>query len=53
MIGPGTGIAPFRAFIEERNALKDSGTEVGDSWLFFGDQRSKFDYLYDTELEVL
>ena len=51
MIGPGTGIAPFRAFIEERNALKDSGTEVGDSWLFFGDQRSKFDYLYDTELE--
>lgn len=51
MVGPGTGIAPFRAFIEERNALRDSGTEVGADWLFFGDQRSKFDYLYGEELE--
>ena len=51
MIGPGTGIAPFRAFLEERNALRDSGQEVGADWLFFGDQREAYDYLYGEELE--
>ena len=52
MVGPGTGIAPFRAFIEERNSLRQSGEEVGQDWLFFGDQRSKFDYLYGEEFAV-
>lgn len=42
MIGPGTGIAPFRAFLEHRQALG----EKGDMWLFFGEQRSVSDYLY-------
>lgn len=51
MVGPGTGIAPFRAFIEERNADRDAGEKVGKDWLFFGDQRAAFDYLYGEELE--
>jgi len=42
MIGPGTGIAPFRAFLQERQALGDKGK----NWLFFGAQREKCDYAY-------
>jgi sulfite reductase (NADPH) flavoprotein alpha-component len=42
MIGPGTGIAPFRAFLEHREAFG----QKGDNWLFFGEQRSVSDYLY-------
>ena len=52
MVGPGTGIAPFRAFIEERNADREAGEKVGQDWLFFGDQRAAFDYLYQDELEA-
>lgn len=51
MVGPGTGIAPFRAFIEERNVDRDSGHKLGQDWLFFGDQKQEFDYLYGDELE--
>ena len=47
MIGPGTGIAPFRAFLEERKA---TGAK-GDNWLFFGEQRQALDFLYKDELE--
>lgn len=47
MIGPGTGIAPFRAFLQERRA---AGAR-GPSWLFFGDRRCDTDYLYGEELE--
>jgi len=47
MVGPGTGIAPFRAFIEERG---ESGN-AGGSWLFFGDQKYNFDFLYQLELQ--
>ena len=43
MIGPGTGIAPFRAFVEERVALGAKGK----NWLFFGDQRRATDFLYE------
>jgi len=50
MVGPGTGIAPFRAFIEERNYQRQQGLEVGTDWLFFGDQRRAYDYLYEDEL---
>ncbi|XWK52567.1 hypothetical protein RBB78_23760 [Tunturiibacter empetritectus] len=42
MIGPGTGIAPFRAFLEERQATG----QKGDNWLFFGEQREAMDFLY-------
>jgi sulfite reductase (NADPH) flavoprotein alpha-component len=52
MVGPGTGIAPFRAFIEERNYLRDNGKTVGQDWLFFGDQRKDYDYIYGEELEA-
>lgn len=45
MVGPGTGIAPFRAFIEERKAI---GAQ-GKNWLFFGDQHYLTDFLYQTE----
>jgi sulfite reductase (NADPH) flavoprotein alpha-component len=47
MIGPGTGIAPFRAFLEEREVLGSKG----DNWLFFGEQRSVSDYLYKEQFE--
>lgn len=47
MVGPGTGIAPFRAFIQERAVHKVSAR----SWLFFGDQHSASDFLYQSELE--
>jgi sulfite reductase (NADPH) flavoprotein alpha-component len=47
MIGPGTGIAPFRAFLQERQAL---GTK-GKNWLFFGAQREKCDYAYKEDWE--
>nr|WP_317851395.1 sulfite reductase subunit alpha [Neobacillus bataviensis] len=47
MVGPGTGIAPFRSFIEERAVNKAPGR----SWLFFGDQHAASDFLYQDELE--
>lgn len=48
MVGPGTGIAPFRAFLEERAA---TGAK-GKNWLFFGDQHIASDYLYRDEIEA-
>jgi sulfite reductase (NADPH) flavoprotein alpha-component len=47
MIGPGTGIAPFRAFLEHREALG----QKGQNWLVFGDQRAASDYLYKDQFE--
>lgn len=47
MVGPGTGIAPFRAFIEERRVMGSTGK----NWLFFGDRSQKTDYLYENEWE--
>jgi sulfite reductase (NADPH) flavoprotein alpha-component len=47
MVGPGTGIAPFRAFLQERQ----SAGAKGKNWLFFGDQKSDVDFLYRDELE--
>jgi sulfite reductase (NADPH) flavoprotein alpha-component len=46
MVGPGTGIAPFRAFLEERRATN----ATGKNWLFFGDQKAASDFLYREEL---
>jgi sulfite reductase (NADPH) flavoprotein alpha-component len=47
MVGPGTGIAPFRAFLQERAAAGAAGR----NWLFFGNHRREADFLYRTELE--
>ena len=47
MIGPGTGVAPFRSFLEERQAKG----HPGQSWLFFGEQREKLDFLYKDQLQ--
>ncbi|MDQ3016169.1 MAG: flavodoxin domain-containing protein [Bacteroidota bacterium] len=47
MIGPGTGIAPFRSFLSERDAIGASGK----NWLFFGDQHFTTDFLYQSELQ--
>jgi sulfite reductase (NADPH) flavoprotein alpha-component len=49
MVGPGTGIAPFRAFLHERKAT----AAPGKNWLFFGDQQSTCDFLYRDELDSL
>lgn len=49
MVGPGTGVAPFRAFLEERRA---TGAK-GGNWLFFGDQHAAQDFLYRDELEAM
>jgi len=46
MVGPGTGIAPFRAFLQEREV---TGAK-GPAWLFFGHQRQETDFLYEDEL---
>lgn len=49
MIGPGTGIAPFRAFLHERRVLGAKGC----NWLFFGERSARTDYLYREELEAM
>jgi sulfite reductase (NADPH) flavoprotein alpha-component len=49
MIGPGTGVAPFRAFLHERMATKAPGR----NWLFFGHQRRDYDFFYEDEFAGL
>ena len=49
MVGPGTGVAPFRAFLHERMATKAPGR----NWLFFGHQRSDYDFFYADEFAGL
>jgi sulfite reductase (NADPH) flavoprotein alpha-component len=49
MVGPGTGVAPFRAFLQERHATKAEGP----AWLFYGHQRRATDFFYEAELGVL
>lgn len=49
MVGPGTGIAPFRAFLQEREAIGAKGM----NWLFFGDQHEATDFIYKDELSAM
>ena len=49
MIGPGTGVAPFRAFLQERIATQ----APGGNWLYFGHQRSDYDFFYREEFDAM
>lgn len=51
MIGPGTGLAPFRGFIQERNFVREEGKPVGETVLYFGCRKKSEDFLYQEELE--
>lgn len=52
MVGPGSGVAPFRGFIQERAAQAQAGENVGQTILFYGCRRASEDYLYKEEWEV-
>ncbi|MGK3125952.1 hypothetical protein ACCY16_17680 [Candidatus Pantoea formicae] len=49
MVGPGTGVAPFRGFLHERRARGDTGP----NWLFFGEQHAETDFYYREELQAM
>ncbi|MCD5322126.1 MULTISPECIES: bifunctional cytochrome P450/NADPH--P450 reductase [Pontibacillus] len=51
LIGPGTGVAPYRGFLQARQALREAGHELGEAHLYFGCRHPEQDYLYQEEFE--